>query len=244
MRVRSEVLAVGIEKVSYVVFLISEAERSVWLAYFRTKLPVHCVELGFTLDDIASTLADIDFYIWLVQSWNPAVQKNAVEASAFKALIGTGSGSELVALPVHVVFDPEPVPVLPSVLTRLFKLIQRIKMVATYNQVVGKDLGIIGTQSTADSDVPDFTVTTERGPTIERVKLTFTKYNHGGVIVESHRNGGPWEVLGVVVTKPWYDERALLVDTVPEAREYRLRWWDKGDANGKYTPVQKVTVAP
>ena len=150
-------------------FPTNEAERSVWLAHFRTKLPVHCVELGFSLDDINSTLADIDFYIWLVQSWNPAVQKNAVEASAFKALIGTGSGSELVALPVHVVFDPEPLPVLPGVLTRLFNLIQRIKMAATYNLVVGKDLGIIGTQSTADSDVPDFTVTTERGPTIERV---------------------------------------------------------------------------
>ncbi len=233
-----------IEKVSYVVFLISEAERCVWLAHFRTKLPAHRMEIDFSLDDIASTLADIDFYIWLVQSWSPAVRKNAMEASAFKALIRTGSGSELVALPAHVVFDPEPVLVLPGVLTRLFNLIQRIKMVATYNLVVGKDVGIIGTQSTADSDVPDFTVTTERGPTIERVKLTFTKYNHGGVIVESRRNGGPWEVLGIAVTKPWYDERALLVDTAPEIREYRLRWWDKGDANGEYTPVQKVTVAP
>ena len=130
-------------------FPTNEAERSVWLAHFRTKLPVHRVELGFSLDDITSTLADIDFYTWLVQSWNPAVQKNAVEASAFKALIGTGSGSELVALPVHVVFDPESVPVLPGVLTRLFNLIQRIKMAATYNLVVGKDLGIIGTQSVA-----------------------------------------------------------------------------------------------
>ena len=244
MRVRSEVLSVVIEKVSYVVFLISEAERSVWLAHFRTKLPVHRMELGFSLDDIASTLADIDFYIWLVQSWSSAVRKNAMEASAFKTLIRTGSGSELGALPVHVVFDPEPVPVLPGVLTRLFNLIQRIKMVATYNLVVGKDLGIISTQSTADSDVPDFTVTTERGSTIERFKLNFTKYNHGGVIVESRRNGGPWEVLGFAVTKPWYDDRALLVDTAPEVREYRLRWWDKGEANGEYTPVQKVTVAP
>ena len=225
-------------------FPTNEAERSVWLAHCRTKLPDHCVELGFSLDEINSTLADIDFYIWLVQSWNPAVQKNAVEASAFKALIGTGSGSELVALPVHVVFDPEPVPVLPGVLTRLFNLIQRIKMAATYNLVVGKDLGIIGTQSTADSDVPDFTVTTERGPTIERVKLTFTKYSHGGVVVESRRNNGEWEVLGIAVTKPWYDERALLVDNAPEIREYRLRWWDKGEANGEYTAVQKVTVAP
>ena len=161
------------------------------------------MELGFSLDDIASTLADIDFYIWLVQSWNPTVQKNAMEASAFKAMIGTGLGSELVALSVHLVFDSELVPVLPGALTRLFNLIQRIKMAATYKLIVGKDLGIIGTQSAADSDEPDFTVTTERGSTIERVKLTFTRYSHDGVTVESRRNDSDWEFLGIVVTKPW-----------------------------------------
>ena len=104
-------------------FSATGAERSVRLAHFCTNLPVHRVELGFTLDDIANTLANSDFYIWRVQSCKPAVQKNALEASAFKALIGTGSGSELVALLVHVVFDPEAVPVLSGVLTRLFNLI-------------------------------------------------------------------------------------------------------------------------
>ena len=74
-------------------FPSSEAERSVWWAHFRTRLSVHCVELGFSLDDIASTLEYIDFYICLVQSWNPTVQKNAMEASAFKAMIDTDSGS-------------------------------------------------------------------------------------------------------------------------------------------------------
>jgi hypothetical protein len=225
-------------------FPSSEADRTAWLAHFRTKLPVHCVDLGFTQDDIAGTLADIDFYIWLLQSWNPSIQKNAMEASAFKALIGNGSGSEVVALPVHVVFDPEPVPVLPGVLTRLFNLVQRIKTTATYNQVVGKDLGIIGTQSVATHFIPEFTVITERGMVGERVKLMFTKFNHDGVIVESRRSDGEWEVLGVVVTKPWYDERALLVDNVPEIREYRLRWWDKGIANGEYTAVQRVNIGP
>ena len=184
-------------------FSATGAERSVRLAHFCTKLPVHRVELGFSLDEVNSTLADIDFYIWLVQSWNPTVQKNAMEASAFKAMIGTDSGSERVALSVHLVFDPEPVPLLPGVLTRLFNLIQRIKMVATYKLIVGKELGIIGTQSTADSDEPDFTVTTERGSTIERVKLTFTRYSHGGVTVESRRNDSQWELLGIVFTKPW-----------------------------------------
>ena len=169
-------------------FPSSEADRTAWLAHFRTKLPVHCVDLGFTLDDIAGTLADIDFYIWLLQSWNPAIQKNAMEASAFKALIGT------VSVDTHL--------------------------------------------------ISEFTVITERGMLGERVKLMFTKYSHDGVIVESRRGDGDWEVLGVVVTKPWYDERDLLVANVPEIREYRLRWWDKGIVNGEYTAVQRVNIGP
>ena len=29
-------------------FPSSEADRTAWLAHFRTKLPVHCVNLGFS----------------------------------------------------------------------------------------------------------------------------------------------------------------------------------------------------
>ncbi|MEI6544323.1 MAG: hypothetical protein WCL60_12465, partial [Methylococcales bacterium] len=46
-------------------FPSSEAERSVWRAHFRTRLSVHCVELGFSLDDIASTLGMMRFSKYL-----------------------------------------------------------------------------------------------------------------------------------------------------------------------------------
>ena len=84
----------------------------------------------------------------------------------------------------------------------VWNLVQRIKTAATYNQVVGKDLGIIGTVSVDTHFIPEFTVITERGMVGERVKLMFTKYSHDGVIVESRRGDGDWEFLGVVVTKP------------------------------------------
>ena len=40
------------------------------------------------------------------------------------------------------------------------------------------------------------------------------------------------------------DERPLAVATVPEVREYRARFWDKGTPNGDWCDVGKVTVAP
>ena len=72
---------------------------------------------------------------------------------------------------------------LPIVLTRLFKQILRIKIVATYSRVVGKDLGFMGTERLTDAVVHDFTVSTEPGTTIERVKLKFTQYSQGGVVI-------------------------------------------------------------
>ena len=56
-------------------FPSSEADRTAWLAHFRTKLPVHCVDLGFSLDDIAGTLADIDFYIGYYKAGTPPFRK-------------------------------------------------------------------------------------------------------------------------------------------------------------------------
>lgn len=47
---------------------------------------------------------------------------------------------------------------------------------------------------------------------------------------------------GISVVKPHLDERPLLAANIPEQRQYRIRYWDKGQANGDYSPVQSVTV--
>jgi hypothetical protein len=64
---------------------------------------------------------------------------------------------------------------LPGVLTRLFLLVQRIKLSSGYNEMIGRDLGIIGSHDSTTHLVPKFTAVTDRGPTIERTKITFTK---------------------------------------------------------------------
>ncbi len=225
-------------------FSTNEADRVVWLTHFCTKLSIHGPEVGLSAADIADIIADAGFYIWLVGTWNPAIQQNALEATAYKANIATGTGSDLIPLPTHAVFDQPPAVRLPGVLTRLSNLVQRIKISAGYSDSVGQDLGIIGSQNNSTHLIPDFTATTERGASIERVKIVFTKYNHDGVSIDTRRNSGDWEFLTIAMVKPWYDERPLLDAALPEIREYRLRWWDKGVANGEFSPVQRVTVAP
>ena len=62
---------------------MNETESPDWLAHFRAALPVHCLKLGFYFDNSANTLAGHDFYSGLVQRFNPAVQKTALEATTF-----------------------------------------------------------------------------------------------------------------------------------------------------------------
>jgi len=224
-------------------FPSNEAERVIWLTHFCNKLPLHGSDLGISATEIASTVAEVGFYVWLIGTWYPSVQKNALEATAYKANIANGTGNAVMPLPTAVAFTDAPTVSVPGVLARISTLVQRIKISSAYNDSVGQDMGIIGSQDSSVHLFPDFTANTERGTDFERVKFTFTKYQHDGVSIESRRNNGPWEFLGIAMIKPWYDERPLLDNATPETREYRLRWWDKGVANGELSPVQRVTVA-
>ncbi|MEY3789048.1 MAG: hypothetical protein RLZ75_3256 [Pseudomonadota bacterium] len=194
---------------------------------------------------MSNSVTDIDYYVWLVQTGNPAVQNYALEGTTYKALIASGAGAVLVPFPTMVVFTQMPAARLPGVLTRLFLLVQRIKLSSGYNEMIGRDLGIIGSHDSTSHLVPKFTAVTDRGPTIKRTKITFTKYGHDGVAVECRVNGGIWVEIGIAMVKPWHYERELLDPNTAELREYRLRWWDKGFAHDDdYTPVQRVTVGP
>ena len=181
---------------------------------------------------------------WLVQTGNPAIQHFSLEGTTYKALIASGTGTVLVPFTTMVVFTQMPAVHLPDVLPRLFLLVQRIKLSCGYNEMIDRDLGIIGSQDSTTHLVPEFMAVTDRGPTIERANITFTKYGHDGVAVESRVNGGIWIEIGIAMVKPWYDERELLDPNTAELREYRLCWWDKGFAHDDYTPIQRVTVGP
>jgi len=223
-------------------FPASEADRVLWFTNFLVKLPSQGPNLGLTTTEISDSVADSVCYIWIVKDWNGALQQKALEATTYKSLIANGTGSDIVPLPANLVFDQAPPMRMPGVLTRISTLVQKIKLSPNYTDSIGQDLGIVGVQVNTSHLVPEFTVSTERGIDGERVKLTFTKYGHDGVSIECRRNDGSWEIIGIAMQKPWYDERSLLIANSPESREYRLRWWDRGSVNGELTPVQRVTV--
>lgn len=221
-----------------------EANRSIWLSHFAAKLPLHAPTLGIDKNEIDAILSGIAFFDWIVHTWNPTVQKNALEATAYKNMIASGTAQQIQPLPGHVVFDQQPAVCMPGILNRLANLVQRIKLSPGYNESIGQDLGIVGTQNIITHPVPEFSLVYDRSDGKDRVKIAFTKYEHEGISINGRRNNGEWEHLGIATTKPWHDDRPLLTAGLSEMREYRLCWWDKNYANGDYSPIQIITVGP
>lgn len=125
---------------------------------------------------------------------------------------------------------------------RLFSQVIRIKAHISYNETIGRDLGIIATGSAVEHPVPEFTLTVEQGVSGPRVRIDFKKYGHDGIWIECRVNGGDWTFLAIDTVKPYLDERPLAPGNTHETREYRIRRWDKSAPRGEWSAVQKVVL--
>ncbi len=221
-----------------------EPDQIPWLNNYKTKIATHGATVGVTAPEIAATQADLTFYVWLLEIWHPQVEQDTREATAYKKLVANGGVPNLSPIPVPTgtLFPSPPAPQPVGILKRLFAQIARLKTSAGYNEMIGQDLQIIGTESADTHLFPDFTTTVEDGPTCQCARLDFTKFGHEGVYIESRRNGGAWEFLAIDTKKPYLDARPLLVNGQAETREYRMRFWDGGEPNGDWTAVQKASI--
>ena len=216
-----------------------------WLDNYSVKLPVYGPTLGVVAGDVTASVSDAKWANYVLGTWLSAVRAFSPSTTDAVDDVLTGSGPDPVTLPS---FTAPALPAgvtarLPGALLRIFTLVAKIKLAGSYTEAIGTDLGVIGQEETA-RPAPKFTATLEQGPGCQCVRLVFFKYNHMGVSIESRRGGTDWQFLAVDTESPYLDERALLVTSQPEVREYRMRFWDKGTPNGDWTDVVKVTVSP
>ncbi len=216
-----------------------------WLDNYAVKLPLYGATLSVVAGDITASVNDAKYGNYVLGTWLSAVRNFSPSTTdaVDDVLAGFGTTAMVLptftapALPAGVTAAP------PGVLTRIFALTAKMKLSPGYTDAIGTDLGIIGSAETEKS-VPKFLTEMLQGAGSQCVKLTFYKYGHVGVYIESRRGSGTWEFLAIDTESPYEDERPLLVASTPEVREYRMRFWDKGTPNGDWTDVVKVTVSP
>jgi len=216
----------------------------VWLSHYNLKLPIYGPICGISDQEITDTQADLAYYIWMLQHWHPSIQRDAKESTSYKALMvaGSSSNNDSINYPLPTVFPDAPPAPRPGIQKRLFSQVVRIKASAKYSEAIGHDLGIIGTSNTIEHLTPMPSALVELGESGQRVAISFNKYGHDGVWIESRINGGEWVFLAIDTLKPYYDERPLAEGSSHETREYRLRWWDKSIAHGEWSNIQSVLL--
>ena len=205
------------------------------------------VLLGLTLAEIASFQTDIIFYIWHLQVWLPAVELYNNEQDIYKEQLDSGGAGieSILVQPTPPVFTDCPEMRTAGVLVRIFSVITRIRKAEGYNEAIAKILGLQRPPAVvSDRPCPQLFVKLEQGAGRKRVRTDFRKYGHDGVVIRCRRNGGEWEPPEVDNSSPHYDDRPLLVENVPETREYSARFWDKGEAHGEWSPPVVISVIP
>ncbi len=223
-------------------FPSTEAAQNIWLTNYAAKLPIHAAQCGISQEDVTETLIGIQYQIWMQQHWHPAVQRDGKESTAFKLIMINGNGTDSATPPQPSAFpDPPQLPP-PGIQKRLFAQIARIKASPNYNEAIGQNLGIIAIANTVEHLVPEFSVTVEMGATSPRARIDFKKYGHDGIWIESRTNNNDWAFLAIDTVKPYLDERDLAPGNIHETREYRLRWWDKSEAHGEWSGIQKAVL--
>ena len=221
------------------------AAQATWLDNYATKLASHASALGLVAAEVTASVNDARYARYVLGSWLSAVRAFTPSTTDAVDDVLTGTGTTAMVLPVFTSpLLPEGVtPALPGTLTRIFALVAKLKLAPGYTEAIGTDLGVVGTPS-ADKQMPKFLTELVQGATCQCVKITFYKYGHMGVYIESRRGStGTWEFLAIDTESPYLDERPLATAGAPEVREYRLRFWDKGTPNGDWTPHTKLTVS-
>ncbi len=222
------------------------AQQVLWLTNYADKVTGYLTAVGMAAA-AAETVADAKWLTYVLGAWLSDVRAFNKAATDAIEIAQTGlTGGSTYEMPVFTAPAPPAavVAVAAGALTRIFKVVAQFKETNGYTTAMGEDLGVIGAEDNTDHPTPKYSLALGQGAGCQCVDISFTKFTHQGVYIESKRGNGNWEFVAIDTEKPYTDDRPLLDPAQPEVREYRLRFWDKGTPNGPWSEVQKITVAP
>lgn len=213
-----------------------------WFANFRTKIAIHGPSLGISAARITQIAQE---YNWLFFAHTDTLNSEAEwhERVAWRdILFRADDGADLGPYPSNdtVVVPAPPIPP-AGILDRLRETVQQCKTAPAFNASIEAELGI-GTPPKPERDpVPTPKVTAGEN---SHVMIDSPLRGWSAQEIESRRNGGPWELIAVVVRRKYTDTRPPLVTGQPEVREYRLRFRDGDTPLEVYSDIVLVTTKP
>ncbi|GGH74235.1 hypothetical protein HNQ91_003824 [Filimonas zeae] len=121
-------------------------------------------------------------------------------------------------------------------LAELSKIAGIIKRNPAYTESIGRDLNIIGSSSSIDTNYVKPTMRAETFPGY--VSITFSKQQQLGICLYSRLKGSlGWELLGRPRVSPFKDRRPLADNAIAETREYMAVCWDGEEEFGQQSDI-------
>jgi hypothetical protein len=225
----------------------AEADLVIWLNNFSQAFATHGPALGFSDAEVAAVEADAAMLAYLVSDLIPALKSSLDANYSYKNLIKNGpAGAAGGGPPSTHAPGAAPATVAPGILPRIRQLVQRIRNTPGYTEVVGRNLGITGVDA---GETPDTTLVKPTARAIalpgSQVRIEFNKRGFDGVYIESRRKGDTaWTPLGIDLYSPFMDTRAPAQADAPEAREYRLRYYDNDAPTGEWSDIITAITTP
>lgn len=217
-----------------------EADEIPWFSNLSTKSANagYQAALAFEAGEAALVQSVCKLFIYINETFLPAIRAYNEAWTAAIAQVRSGTGG--VVVPAAPAWNPPAgsASFAAGLLDNLFARIARWKTAAGYNDTIGTDMGIVGASVDPTTAAPELKFSV--GP--DGVKITFKKYGHKGIYLESRRQGHEgWEFLAIDIESPYLDTRANLTPGESEWREYRARYWD-GTPVGDWSGVVRANV--
>jgi len=224
---------------------IQVAKQVLWLENWWHKLGDHAAVLGLTPAQVAASVADARWLLYVLQTWLPAVRGWSQSCTSAAQDAQSGAGAAALALPV---FTPPPlltgvVPVAPGALGRIQALGEAILISPGYVLAIGLDLGLVGTED-AGPDLDTLQPLLPATNTAAGVNLAWSWQGFSAFLdmidIEVDRDGLGWKPL-VSDRTPGY------VDSFPQPANQAI-WkyraiFRVGDTQvGQWSAVMSVVV--
>ncbi len=124
----------------------SDLERQEFLTQFSGALPAHATTLGIAPADVTFVQNSKIFFDYLL-STNVALKRQVNEWVAYKdRFVNEKFGITIGILPTVPTITPPAVVITEPIFSRIALMVKNIKSTPTYNEEIGRELGIIGVE--------------------------------------------------------------------------------------------------
>ena len=215
-------------------------ERIIWHANFAARAADSGTTFGLSAGEVTQIAADAAA-VEAVLGAALAAERYVQAFSKFQQLMLDGPATApLQAIPQPPAALTLGAGSLAGIKARTRRYAARIKSAAGYTKSTGEAYGIVPPE-TAPPAIPEVTA---RALTQSQVRLRLTRRGYPLVAVDSRRNGGAWEQIGVSQLREFVDARPPMEENRPELREYRVQGMLRNQRVGGLSDVARAVTVP